>query len=164
MHNLKPHRRLLTLALLAAVALLHGTSFSQDPPKKKDSSGKVNVKATASKIGADGTQTITLNLTIEKGWYIYANPVGNEDFKGNETTVKVISKPAPAEVKTNYPAGQKYDTYNVYKEQVTLTTVVRRAAGDTAPLQLSIHVNSCSSDSMICLLPGEIKVTVPNPQ
>jgi hypothetical protein len=162
MSNFK--RRSIALTLLAAVALLHGPVFSQDPPKKKDSSGKVNVKAVAGKIGADGTQTITLNLMIEKGWYIYANPVGNEDFKGNETTVKVSSKPAPADAKTTYPAGQKYDTYNVYKEQVMITTVVRRAAGDTAPLQLSIHVNSCSYESMICLLPGEIKLTVPNPQ
>ena len=40
----------------------------------------VKVDATATKIDADGKQIVTVTLDIEKNWYIYANPVKNEEL------------------------------------------------------------------------------------
>jgi hypothetical protein len=131
---------------------------------KKDSSDKVAVQASATATDAAGNQQITLKLTIARDWYLYANPVGNDDLKGNETTVRVTSQAPTAEVKTTYPPGKavnKYGTdFRIYEGEVTLTTLVRRAPGDTGPLQVTIGVNSCSNQG-ICLKPGAIKVTVP---
>src|SRR5207237_5234257 len=105
----------------------------------------------ASKTDADGNQQITLRLIIAKGWYIYANPLDNADFKGNETTVTVSSPNKPLAAKTNYPKGKPHTSgdfnYKIYEGEVTLTTTVRRAAGDIGPLQVNIQVNSCSSES-----------------
>ncbi len=158
-------RTVALLTLLAATLTLSGQLPESLAQGAKNSAGKVKVQVNATKADAAGNQQITLKLTIEKDWYIYANPVGNDDFKGNETVVKVTGPTPPLEVKTNYPAGKLHAdagiSYKVYEGEVTLTTVVRRAAGDTAPLQVTINVHSCNQVSKICLLPGEIKLSVP---
>src|SRR5262245_20509765 len=51
-----------------------------DAPKAKNSAGKVKAVAAASAADEAGMQTVTLTLTIDKGWHIYANPVGNESM------------------------------------------------------------------------------------
>ena len=43
-------------------------------PLKSDS--VVKATAAAAKPDADGKQTVTLTLAIDKGWHLYANPVG----------------------------------------------------------------------------------------
>lgn len=128
------------------------------------SDAKVKATAKASKIGADGKQTVTITLDIEKDWYIYANPVKAEDFEDNRTRVSIKAK---EKVDTNvlYPAGKTKELgklkYNIYEKSVTIEAIVKRAPGDTSPLQLSIDVNSCSAKDNVCLQPGTVKLTVP---
>jgi DsbC/DsbD-like thiol-disulfide interchange protein len=150
----------LALMVFGACALVLG--HAQAGGKKSDTEVKATAKA--DRPDNEGKQTIHLTLTINKGWYIYANPVGNEDFAANATTVTAI-KPKPLAVAIAYPTGKvKKDTvvgdYRVYEEQVTIPIQVRRAAGDNGPLELDVRVNACNT-KMFCLPPGILKVTVP---
>jgi thiol:disulfide interchange protein len=148
------------LAVLAGVVLTLGPALGGG---KSDGEVKASVKA--DKAGGDGKQTIQLTLTINKGWYLYANPVGNEDFAANATTVTVTSKPKPQKVDVGYPPGKvKKDAvigeYKIYEDQVTIPVRVQRPPGDTGALELSVRVNACNAKGF-CLPPGTLKVTVP---
>ena len=130
------------------------------------SDSKVKATATATKAGADGKQTITITLEIEKGWHIYANPVGDETFEDNRTRVAVKAK-EKLMVNVKYPAGkQRVEKVGkeefkirIYEGKVVIQAEVTRTMGDGAPLQISIDVNSC--DEKTCLPPGTLKLTVP---
>jgi DsbC/DsbD-like thiol-disulfide interchange protein len=148
----------MVLAVLTGAALI--LSPVQGGGQKSDSEVKATAKAEPP--DANGKQTVHLTLTINKGWYIYANPVGNEDFAANATAVTV--KPKPQAIEISYPAGKlKKDNlvgdYRIYENEVTIPIQVRRAPGDTAALELSVRVNACNT-KMFCLPPGTIKVTV----
>jgi DsbC/DsbD-like thiol-disulfide interchange protein len=128
------------------------------------SESKIKATASASKLGADGKQTVTITLDIEKGWYIYANPMkANTDaFDGNETRVAVKGK-EKINASVKYPAGTpkkdgKYE-YNIYEGRIVIQAELQRAAGDTGPLQISIDVNTCKKN--VCLLPGTVTLKVP---
>ncbi len=144
------------LALLALILPVHAAG------EKSDS--KVKAKATAGKIGADGKQNVTITIDIDKDWYIYANPVKAEDFEDNKTRVTIKSKQKLEQVAVVYPTGKEKAVgkikMNIYEKSVTIEAQVKRASGDTGPLQVNIDVNSCSQKG-ICLLPGTVKLTVP---
>ena len=134
---------------------------------EKKSESKVKASATATKAGDDGKQTLTITLEIVKGWHIYANPVGDEDFKDNKTLVSVSAREkVVASVK--YPEGKiriedlgkEKVKIRVYEDKVTIEAIVTRTLGDTSPLQISIDVNACDDNN--CLPKGVIKLTVPN--
>jgi len=79
--------------LCAALTMLAFTlAWNADASSGIKSDSKVKAKAVVGKAGADGKQTLTITLEIEKGWYIYANPVGDEDFEPNKTRVTVKAK------------------------------------------------------------------------
>src|SRR6185369_9453395 len=143
-----------TLASLA-VFVLAASALAQ--AKKSDS--VVKIDATATKPDADGNQTITITLDIDKPWHLYANPVGNDDFAPNATTVKV---PRAEDVKVTYPPGKLVkDTtvgdYKVYEGKVTITAKVRRAKGDTNPLEYSLSLQACNNTT--CLARVTVKKT-----
>ena len=156
--------RLLIPALAIVIAGTLVLAPAQAGGKKSDSEVKPTVKV--DRPGNDGKQMIYLTLTINKGWYIYANPVGNEDFAANATTVTV--KPKPQAVDISYPEGKvKKDTvigdYRIYENEVTIPIQVQRAVGESGPLELDVRVNACNA-KMFCLPPGVIKVTVAGPK
>jgi DsbC/DsbD-like thiol-disulfide interchange protein len=149
----------MALAALGAIALI--LAPAQAGGKKSDTEVKATVKA--NRPDNEGKQTINLTLTINKGWYIYANPVGNDDFAANATTVTI--KPKPQTETISYPVGKvKKDNlvgdYRIYEDQVTIPIQIRRAAGNTGTLELEVRVSACNT-KMFCLPPGIIKVTVP---
>lgn len=148
----------LMLASLA-LALAAGTVLAQ--AKKSDS--VVKATATASKLGDDGKQTVTITLDIEKPWHLYANPVENEDVANAQTVVTVASKAKLASVKIAYPAGKlkkdKLGDYKIYEGKVTIKAEIRRAKGDTGPLEVSIKLQACDAKS--CLFPSTVKLNVP---
>lgn len=152
----------LSILLLPAAFVCLGFLASASAGDKSDS--KIKAMATASKLGADGKQTVTITLEIEKGWYIYANPMNsNTDvLEGNETRVAVKTKDK-VKASVKYPAGkQKKDgkyQYDIYEDRIVIQAEVQRAAGDTGPLQVSIDVNTCKKN--VCLLPGTVMLTVP---
>jgi DsbC/DsbD-like thiol-disulfide interchange protein len=153
-----PISRRLAAALLAACL---APAVAAAAPPKSDS--VVKATATADKPDADGKQAVTLTLDIEKGWHLYANPVKNDDFTSNQTTVgKVAAKAAVKDVKVEYPAGTLVDDktvgkFMIYEGKQTIKVTVTRTKGDDSPLELTVTVQACNDKS--CLQPGDIKVT-----
>lgn len=150
----------LAFAVTLVVALA-ATSNLTAQAKKSDS--VVKVTATATPPDGNGVQTVTIALDHEKGWHTYANPVGNKDLDGTQTTVKLTAKGAVEVVKESYAKGKLEEDkivgdYYVYEDKVVLTFQVKRAAGDASPLEAALSFQSCNGKS--CLLPAAIKVQV----
>src|SRR5262249_54797921 len=93
-----------TALLLAGLSLVCLTAAVHGRPDKSDS--KVKITAEASVPDAEGRQLVVLNLAIEKGWHLYANPVGNKDLEGAQTNVLIKAGQPLRDVKINYPAGK----------------------------------------------------------
>jgi DsbC/DsbD-like thiol-disulfide interchange protein len=153
--------RLLSLALaVLAVALL----FSGRTASAVESKDQVKITATADKPDAEGKQTVTITLEVQKPWHLYANPVKNEDMVSSQTTVKFTANNKPAEdAKIKYPEGSEVKdatvgNYFVYEGKVEITATVRRAKDDTSPLEATISLHACDKDK--CLLPSIVKVKV----
>src|SRR4051794_18816136 len=89
--------RLLAFAILAALP-----AVSHAQVKKSDSVLKVEVDA--GKIEND-KQTVTLTLSIEKGYHVYANQIGQENL-AIPTEVTISGKTKPQTVKIAYPPGK----------------------------------------------------------
>ena len=156
------NRRPSIIALIAGLAL--AAMATAHAGEKSDA--KIKATATAKKAGADGLQTVTITLEIDKGWYIYANPINaNSDvFDGNQTRVAFTNKDKE-KIKANvkYPAGKqkkdgKYE-FDVYQDRIVIQAEVQRKLGDTRTLQISIDVNTCRKGE--CLLPGTVILSVP---
>lgn len=150
------------LALLLPAILLCNSSVVQAQAKKSDAVVKATAKA--DKPDADGKQTVTITLDIEKPWHLYANPVGNEDLANAQTVVTISAKSKPEDVKIDYPAGKVItDTvvgnYKVFEGKVAIKAKVKRAKDDTGPLKVTIKLQACNDKS--CLLPATIEIPVP---
>src|SRR6516164_4743777 len=91
------------LALAAGLVLAFGPSAAA---QGKKSDNVVKAKATATKLGDDGKQTVEITLEIDSKYYLYANPVGQDEYKEAETTVAVVGKQKLQSVKVTYPAGK----------------------------------------------------------
>ena len=143
---------------LALLATLVSTTQAGE---KSDS--KVKVTAKADKVGADGKQKVTINIAIDKTWYIYANPVKSEDFEDNATKVTFLKGKDKLKARVDYPVGKEKALgkirFNIYEGTVTIDAVVDRKMGDTGPITVAVEVNSCSGNT--CLAPGTVRVTVP---
>jgi uncharacterized protein YyaL (SSP411 family) len=129
------------------------------PVRKADKGPEpVRVEVRADKPGADGKQVLTITLTIDKGWHVYANPVGNDNLGPAATTVEVSGK-GKVTARVTYPPGRPVKdavvgNYNAYEGQVTLTATVRRTPGD-GPLEVSVRYQAC--DDRRCLPPATVK-------
>jgi len=149
----------IALLAVAAVAALPAAARAQ----AKKSGSVVKIEATAGKIDDGGKQTVTLTITIDKPWHIYANPVGQEDLASTQTVVTVTGKNKPEEVKVDYPKGKvemdkTVGDYNIYEDKVTITANVRRAKGDTEPLKVKVKFQACTKQT--CLLGDSFEVEV----
>jgi len=149
------------LGLLAAVAVLAGLPAAHGQAKRSDS--YVKMSAVAEKADATGVQAVTVTLDVEKDWYIYANPINNKDLESTQTVVKFVAKQPVEVVSLTYPPGKvKMDAvvgdYAIYQGKVQVKAKVKRAAGDTSPLEASIFLQTCSEKG--CLLPATVKVPV----
>jgi hypothetical protein len=151
-------RRVGMLAALLAGLILCRSASAQG--LKSDKVVKADAKTDKP---VDGKQLVTLTLEIDPKYYLYANPVGNADYEANQVSVSV-SKGKVDSIKVDYPAGTvKKDAvvgdYKVYTGKVTIKAAVRRAKGDTGPLELAVKLQACSGRS--CLLPATVKIAVP---
>jgi hypothetical protein len=150
------------LAILAACLVLAVTAGSVCGQGKKSDS-VVKITPEAGKIDADGNQTVLLHIDIESPYHLYANPVGNADLEDSQVTVGVEGKEKPQDVRIDYPPGQvvkdkTVGDYKIYEGKVTIKAHVRRARGDTGPLEVSVKLQSCTSTG--CLPPATVKMTV----
>jgi uncharacterized protein len=152
-------RCLAGLSVLAVLALVWASPSDAGDTK---SESKVKATAEASKI-EDGKQTVTITLAIQKGWHLYANPVNHEFLEGAQTTVKFSAKGKLSEVRVKYPEGRthidKKEKYDVYEGVVKIPVTLKRATGDTSPLEVSIAIQAC--DNSVCLRESVIKLTLP---
>jgi DsbC/DsbD-like thiol-disulfide interchange protein len=143
---------------LFAFAVLFDATSAVAAPKKSEDRVKVAVKSAKN---ADGSETISIALTIDKGWHIYANPVGFEDLASAQTTVAIDGKPKPEVLKVEFPAGDLVKDvvgeYKVYHDKVTIKAHVRR--GESSPLTVAIRFQACDNKS--CLQASTVKVNVP---
>jgi DsbC/DsbD-like thiol-disulfide interchange protein len=151
---------MVTLLLLAVLACTEPELLAQGA-KKSDALVKVSTKV--DKPDAEGKQVVAVALQIEPGWHIYANPPGLKDLEVNQTTVSIGGKGNPEQIKVEYPPGHLVKDavlgdYHVYEDKITIKAMIRRAKGDTGPLEVSIKLQACN-DKM-CLLPATIKQTV----
>ncbi len=145
-----------------ALAVTAGSARAQNAPKTPKDYVKATV--TATKI-EDGKQSATITITIAKDWYIYANPVKNDDFKKTQTVVNVKAKKDLANVKIEYPPGKIHEdkivgNYSVYEEKVVIPVTVQRAAGDVSPLEVEVIFNTCSNKG-VCLRKDSYTFTLP---
>jgi DsbC/DsbD-like thiol-disulfide interchange protein len=145
--------------LLPCLLTLGAANSAHAQGKKSDA--VVKVKAEAGTPNADGTTPVHIHLTIDKGWHIYANPAGSEDFAESATTVTVGGAAKVEGIE--YPPGKlihdkTLGDYKVYEDKVTITAKVRRPAGGGA-IDLAVKVGACNEQK--CLVPATIKVSVP---
>jgi DsbC/DsbD-like thiol-disulfide interchange protein len=154
----------LTLCCSAALAVLLSSNAGADARPPKTSADKVKLTVDATKPDAEGVQTVTLTLNIEKGWHLYANPVGQMDLVDAQTVVKLSGKGKPEVVKIEYPTGVEVKDkvvgdYRVYEDKVEIKAKVRRAKNDAEKLEIGVSVSACSNKT--CLAADTIKTTVP---
>ena len=155
-----------SVALAAMAWLLGGDAVAAGKQGKQDKDKQeshVKVTASAGKIDKNGSQTVTVTMEIESPWYAYANPVGNEDLESARTKVGVTAAKKLEKVEVNYPPGKRKmlgtETYNAYEGKVEITATVKRAPGDTGPLDVSVKYMTCNPKG-ICLPPEEVKLQV----
>jgi uncharacterized protein len=126
-------------------------------PKKSES--VVKVKAKLDKTAA-GKEVVVVNLDIQSGWHLYANPVGLEDLTGAQVVVTVAKVPA----KVEYPAGKEVNDplvgkYKKYEDKVEIRATLDRPAGETGPVEVRVKLQSCNDK--VCLPPSTVKIMVP---
>lgn len=146
--------------LLALLLALGGWS----PAAGRKADAEVKVAANATKIDEAGKQTVTITLTIEKDWHIYANPIRNETLLSAQTDVKISAKEKVL-AKVIYPAGKFHKDkivgdYHSYEDKVAVKAEVQRTAGDASPLEIQIRFVVCNEKTQTCK-PGNLKVVVP---
>jgi DsbC/DsbD-like thiol-disulfide interchange protein len=151
------HRAAILALLSCCVCLTGGEARAQS----KKSDAVVKIKAEAGKPDAEGITPVNLTLTIDKGWHIYANPVGQEDLA--DTATSVSASGSTKVVAVDYPSGKPImdkvlGTYKVYEDQVKITAKVRRPS-DGSAIDLSIKIQACNETK--CLVPASVKLSVP---
>jgi uncharacterized protein YyaL (SSP411 family) len=138
-----------------------GPEVSQDGSSRSDSKVEATASVEPKTPGPEGKQVVTVTLKIESGWHIYANPADNDEV--TPTTVTVSARIKPREVKVDYPRGKLIDNkgskYRLYEDQVMIKATVKRAAGDSGPLEISVKFQACNENS--CLFPSTKKLTLP---
>ena len=146
---------------LPLVLLLAGDGSVSGQAKTSSDKVKASFKAEPAKPGADGQQTVTVTLEIDKGWHLYANPIGNDMLKESQTVVTVTGK-TPPKYKVVYPEGKlvkdkDLGDYRIYESKVDIKVTVNRA--DKEPVEVIVKLQAC--DERSCLAPGTVKLTVP---
>ena len=137
---------LLLLVLVAPLGAQQTTSASV-----------VKATVTITKPDADGKETVTITLTIDPKYHLFANPVGNEDLESSQVVASFENAIAS---KLDYSAGKVVKDkivgdYNIYQKSATITATVKRSvAGDPIEAQIRVH----ASNSRVILPQRTIKV------
>lgn len=124
----------------------------------------VKVSAVVGETNAQGEQSLTVTVQIEKGWHIYAHKPGFEGLVA--TTVTVSSQPKLKDVTIDYPEGElvKDDvldaTYRQYVGTIKINAKLRRdltqEKATDGPVEVSVKFQCCNDKA--CLPPQTVKV------
>ncbi len=149
MSSLTCRRAFLTLILgLASFTLAQGQG--------KNSEGVVKVSAKDSTPKA-GKRVVVVELDIQAGWHLYANPAGNEDLDSVKTSVAVVGEKA----EVAYPKGKQVidpvvGNYVTYEGKQKIE--VHLPADKKGPLKLQVSFQAC--DEKTCLQPAKLTIEV----
>ena len=136
-------------------------------PPGPNSRHVVKVSVTSSKPDNSGKQTVTVNMDIDKGCFIFANPVKNEDLEPIQTRVYITSEKKLTDVKVQYPPGKQQMkhklTWMQYERKIAIQAVVQRAPGDTGPLFVDVNYSAHLEEIGGCLLPARERFELPLP-
>lgn len=145
-------KRLFMLAPLGVILSL-GAAQAGDKGHKE-----VKISHVVSKPDADGKQKVTFTITPDDGWYIYANPVKNEEYAENATLIKAKG----AILKVAYPPGKlkiiidketkKETRIHAYTGEVQIVAEIQRI-GDSLVV-LTVQYNAC--DGNRCLTTARV--------
>lgn len=132
--------------LLCAVCLVASVDWLQSQPRKREIADHVDVTATASKPEASNQLTVSIILDIDRDFYIFANPVGNENLDELIINVHLTVQGKPAAAKIIYPPGKIVKVkligdYQIYQGIVAIQAVVFRPPGNNTPLEAVIGIN-----------------------
>ncbi len=77
------------LAFVGATCLKIGYLAAQEQESSGSSAKKVKVQVAAQRPDAAGNQAVTFNLTIDRGWHIFANSPENDRHSRQRTVRRV---------------------------------------------------------------------------
>jgi len=144
------NRYRLGLFNVVGVALLFAATSPDIRAGGRGLDSKVKASATATKPDADAKQIVTITLEIDKGVYLYANPVRHEFLEGYELKVKATAK-ENVKLAVKYPEGKTRavvrESFDIYEGIVKIEAQVIRTIGDESPL--TVHVAIRGSNGYI---------------
>jgi DsbC/DsbD-like thiol-disulfide interchange protein len=155
------HKVILVLFAIA-FALPFSSPAGEQKKEKKRSDSVVKIKAKLDKAPA-GKAVVVLNLDIESGWHLYANPPDHEDLGDSQVVVKV----AGVQAAIDYPKGKQVNDkylgkYKSYGDKIEIRATFDRKADDNTPIEVSLYLQACTDKTpMTCLPPATVKLTVP---
>jgi hypothetical protein len=111
-------------------------------PERSKTSSYVKVRGVANKPNDTGRQIVTVTLEIDENYILIGDKVP-EDLATLQFQVKFIINGKPAEAEILYPRGKVekdkvFGDYTIYEGKVACTGTVRRAAGDTSPIEVVV--------------------------
>ena len=123
---------------------------------------RVKVTAAVGKSPDKGKKVILLTLEIEKGWWLFANPVGNSIWPSARTSVKAKAT-GLKEVRVDYPKGKKatdevIGDYYIYAGKVVIPITLQLEREDTS-VELLVKYQVMNDRS--CAPPERVKLKVP---
>lgn len=146
-----PNRRVLWSLILG----LAFAPLAMGQGKKSEGVVKATAKEGPASAAKGGKRLVLVELEIEKGWHLYANPAGNEDLDSVKTTVTVVGEKA----EVVYPKGKQVidpvvGNYVTYEGKQTIQVHV--PADKKGPLKLHVSFQAC--DEKTCLQPAKLTV------
>jgi uncharacterized protein YyaL (SSP411 family) len=167
--SLPPTQKTLGIAPDPEILLAAGEQSPPTAGKKTPKSDHVTgqVFLSVDRLPAGGKCKVAVQLQIEEGWHIHANPPGDADL--DIPTEFTIESKLEVELKNvRYPTGKKVDRGEGEKPQLHYSGKVlivgeleipAAAAGKRDDLVLLVNYQACNSNR--CLAPKKVKLTVP---
>lgn len=151
---------MLHVTMIACILL---TPMQEKKSTAKTTDKVVTVTAKAEKPAADGTQKVNVTVKIEKGYHIYANPIGNDDLDNNKSVLTVSGADL---VSVDYPKGKTIvdkvlGDYNTYEKEITITAKIKRKAGATGNVEANLKCQACTDKSCLPAITIKTKVDLP---
>jgi DsbC/DsbD-like thiol-disulfide interchange protein len=106
---------------------------------------------------------VTVTLSIESPWHLYANPVGVDDLKSGQTAITVSGASKPEVVSIEYPKGKKIKDaivgdYSIYESEVAIKVTIKRPKDAKGNVEFAVRLQACNDKS--CLPPSTVKSTI----
>lgn len=136
------------------------TRMAEQVKNPKSSADVVKVELQAGSL-ADGLEKYYVNITVAKGWHVYANPVGNDKLSESATVVELRADGQKLSLHSpSYPKGtdkkSELGEYKVYEGAVSV--LVEVAYDDVKNKTMTARVTVVACNDKVCLAPATITV------